>query len=197
MKRLFPMLILILALACQENSPLEKKISIPEQFFQSSSFKELGIGLGRLNLEKFDQNSRGEETFVIFPIIGNDLQYVFGYGLIRNDGQVEFKRAYLASYITEMNYDQVSKSIQDSTYTGTIRIQKNIDHVIEGKYMNGKLIKLNSSRTSWCGDLERALHCAAWRIHDMGWAERYWCYFRMPECLIETMLFCMLEESCA
>lgn len=196
--------ILLFAISCSENQPVKKEESLMDSFLRSNAFKELGIGLAELELSNATIKDEDIETkSVIIPYKGS-LKYISSKGHVSN-GNHEFKSAFTFEYITNLNYEQLSESLKNKSYTGIFEVKSNQNDQFQFSVVNGKLDKIHSkvsinSRLMSCSGsvgsdawVQGVASCAAGRIDDMNWWDYSWCIIRLPACWGQHVVSCMID----
>lgn len=195
--------ILLMVVACNEEQPAKREESLIDTFLKGESFLQLKISLPELDLSKaIIRDMHPNTKSILIPFKGK-LKYLISEGVLRSN-VFEFSEAFKFEYITELSYEQVSKSLEEGRYTGELKIESNNNDLYIISMFDGKGFG-SSSRTSvavtggcrgtagsdeWAQDVA---HCAAKRIDKMNWFDWTLCVAELPICWAQNLVSCVID----
>ncbi|MBX2894959.1 MAG: hypothetical protein KF763_05935 [Cyclobacteriaceae bacterium] len=117
--------VLLTAVSCYDENSIDQRPSLIDLFLVSDSFKNLDIQKSELELESASINDQEGQKIIVIPYF-QKTKYVFSRTINGN----QFFRTYAFEYISEMNYESLTQSLERKDYTGGIEITFNKNDIL-------------------------------------------------------------------
>jgi hypothetical protein len=197
--------ILLIVVSCYEENTLDQKPSIIDLFLASDSFKNLGIQKNELEIESASLIDKDSQKLIVIPYL-QKTKYVYSRTISGN----QFFRTYAFEYISEMDYESLTQSLERKDYTGGIEITFNKNDILsfqvdKGRFKTFDAKQIQGSKTTvrGCGTVlsdrwvYNVNHCADDRMRAMNWYEYSKCLARLPVCYGDLVISCVIDDCVA
>ncbi len=198
-KLLYLITILAIAGSCNEDEIVKNQDSIAESFINSKAFLNLNVDLAELDMNRFEEKEIDANTKSILIPFKGELKYVISRVTILSENNFEFKDALTFEYLTHMNYEQLSKAIQNKTFKGEYKIESSkyditmSADISKQAYVNSKSAKACRGTVGSDAWVQDVANCASDRIDQMNWLDYSLCILTIPECWATTVASCIID----